>query len=596
MSNWKKWGGPLDESGAMWFVNRDEELEWLWEWASNVPNSYPSLALIGLRRTGKTAILHKLYNRLYHEQTKVMPVYISFAEYVRERKMITAFEFVKEYYEGYLRSYLAFKYRKPHLQARKAQHDQLVEFTLSVSDKMALEMIDLIGLYKERKDPLEKGRMSQVIALPRAFVREYETPTMIIIDEFQALTEVVDVNYNNRVYDVTNFFQHASETMDAPLIVSGSSVSMMIEQALGGSVSGRFDPIYIDALEEGDAVDMIIRLGDVYNIQTPPDLIQEVWEASKGYPYSIECMMRSRMIRQRNPSDSEWLEKFIIHMLTNRHSPLRVHYHEEYGKYITRMNPVTRQVLLWIIKHPKRRIFADEIAAELALKEADVQQSLDQLYEVDVIESTGWLSFEGPRDPMLRKYIRYQHNHEVEKLAPEQALDDIRTEINRIRGEASRKVGHLAEVIVAAVMSKFDQRVVDGKSYFGLIGDVELPNFQQLERREGIIKQGDYNEVDVIGEYRIPTDDPKVSKRGAWLVSVRYREQKMGEGEVKKFMGHAAVIQKEKQYDEVIHWYFSKRGFTQAGIRLLEGEGIFHSDVEQFNKLANLFGFLGLHF
>jgi len=84
--------------------------------------------------------------------------------------------------------------------------------------------------------------------------------------------------------------------------------------------------------------------------------------------------------------------------------------------------------------------------------------------------------------------------------------------------------------------------------------------------------------------------------KGAWLVSVRYRDKKMGVGEVEKFIQHAAATQQEKAYEQVTRWYFSKRGFTQDAQELLRDEGIFHSDVDEFNGLANLFGFLGLRF
>jgi len=46
----------------------------------------------------------------------------------------------------------------------------------------------------------------------------------------------------------------------------------------------------------------------------------------------------------------------------------------------------------------------------------------------------------------------------------------------------------------------------------------------------------------------------------------------------------------------VTRWYFSKQEFTDEAITLLQNEGIYYSDLAQFNALANLFGFLGLRF
>ncbi len=57
--------GPLEEPAGEWFVNRKEELDLFWKWATGIPHpGRRSYALIGLRRTGKTAILHRLFNRL----------------------------------------------------------------------------------------------------------------------------------------------------------------------------------------------------------------------------------------------------------------------------------------------------------------------------------------------------------------------------------------------------------------------------------------------------------------------------------------------------------------------------------------------------
>lgn len=140
-------------------------------------------------------------------------------------------------------------------------------------------------------------------------------------------------------------------------------------------------------------------------------------------------------------------------------------------------------MLLWIVKYPDRRIFADEIAAELQLEERKVQESLEKLNEADIITSTGWYSYAGPADPMARRYIEYSHAREVEKLAPEEATKNLLTEYQRLQGEMNRKVGHWAEIIVSGVMSSFDGRTVDGMSYFSAPGAITVPRFTTLERR-----------------------------------------------------------------------------------------------------------------
>lgn len=91
---------PLDDKAC---VNREYELDLFWTWATSVPKmAQNSFALVGLRRTGKTAILHRLFNRLFYEQKAVMPVYISFSEYLYSPESITVDEFAQEYFTWYM--------------------------------------------------------------------------------------------------------------------------------------------------------------------------------------------------------------------------------------------------------------------------------------------------------------------------------------------------------------------------------------------------------------------------------------------------------------------------------------------------------------
>jgi|688.fasta_scaffold292425_2 hypothetical protein len=153
--------GPLEAIGGDWFINRKEELDLFWQWATSVPERvHGSYALIGLRRTGKTAILHRLFNRLFHEQEKVIPVY-------------------------------------------------------------------------------------------------YNPDT-------------------KRVRDMTDSFQEAAETHWAPPLVSGSAVSMMVDNALGSGLAGRFSPWRLAPLAQEFAYTMIFRLGErnKITITEESDLVQ----------------------------------------------------------------------------------------------------------------------------------------------------------------------------------------------------------------------------------------------------------------------------------------------------------------------------------
>lgn len=595
--------GPLEESAGEWFVNRKEELDRYWKWATRFPNRIKgSEALIGLRRTGKTAILHKLFNRLFYEQDRMMPIYISFARYVNRPEPIDAYEFAKEYFSGFIRSYLAFRYRRPEFHVDKTKLDELRGFAKKIGDELALEWFHSYDIESVDKRTAAHSQMQWVINFPKGYAWTHDMPMVIIIDEFQVLTRVFNPD-SQRMRNLTDSFQEASETKWAPLLVSGSSVSMMVDDALGGMLSGRFHPLHLGPLSQEHALDMIFRLGAYSGVTVTEEFALEIWELTEGYPYPIECIMTSRSLAAEAFPDGDALEEVLLYELTQDRGALWSHYHKEYGKYINQVNggQTARKVLLWIIKHPKRRIFADTIAADLNLPEEKVRACLENLHAADIIRSTGWYSYEEPADPMLRRYIEYEHKREVEQLAPAAAAEDLVGEIRRIRGETSHKIGHMAESILAGVLRSFDDRDVDGESYFGQSGPIHLPKMAKVDQRSGVIQHGEISEIDVIAEPRparrtepINDIDMEQNERSVWLVSVRYRQQKMGVKAVTDFLRHADTVQAEKGYTTITRWYFSKAGFTEEATALLQAEGVYFSNLAQFNSLANHFGFLGL--
>lgn len=182
---------PLEDIVGDLFVDRHTELNMFWEWATSIPhrlgNSY---ALIGRRRTGKTAILVKLFNRLFNAQEQVLPVFISFARYLDRREPITSYDFAREYLTGYISSYLAFRHRRPTLLDRRLDLNGLRRVAEEVQDEYALDLFrQYDGVLAE---PTPYGLVQWAINFPRGEARIRNMPTAIIIDEFQVLTHVYD--------------------------------------------------------------------------------------------------------------------------------------------------------------------------------------------------------------------------------------------------------------------------------------------------------------------------------------------------------------------------------------------------------------------
>ncbi|MEM7531100.1 MAG: ATP-binding protein [Chloroflexota bacterium] len=591
---------PLPEPASDWFVNREDELNHFWQWTTSIPHAIPrrSYAITGARRIGKTAIINRLFNRLFLAQTRVMPVYITFAPYLGREKPIDAFEFAHDFFSGYLQSFLAFRHDMPELLHERRELRYLVSIVERVGDEILLNAVEAYFLGREGaiEHPTSALRpfANSQITVPAGIARARQIPTVVFIDEFQVLTRVLH-NESKEILPMTNAFQQAAESRWAPLVVSGSSTSMMVEQALGGMVSGRFRRQSLRPLSEKHTIKLVEQLGDYNGIPVNRTFSTAIWEITKGYPYPIEALLNSGHPLIDKLPDEDALKKIATDEIALELGELWTHYDTEYGKVLQLIdNDVTHQVLTWLTKQPEPKedgdlILADQLAVELDADERSVLKALDMLYKADIITRYG-PGYYAIADPMLRRYVTYTHSVQIQKLSIRVATQNLREDYNEKIGYANERVGHLAEIIICDVMKSFDDRQIEGQPYFNIPDIIELHHFIKLQRRAGIIEDGKPIEIDVIGEYNA-SDGESV---GAWMVQVRYKGKKTTRPDVVTYLEEVEKVRADRGYDEVIHWYFSKSGFTEPAKLLLQEEGVYHNDLHQFNDLAQIFGFMGL--
>ncbi|MCE7985384.1 MAG: hypothetical protein DYG89_29775 [Caldilinea sp. CFX5] len=585
---------PLEDELGELFVDRDKELNGFWQWAMRVPLYVPnnSHALIGRRRTGKTAILIKLYNRLFHEQDRVVPIFVSFARYLkRPEPQIFWGEFANEYLAGYLRSYLAFRYRQPDFVKDERGLDDLRPFIEQTQDELALKLLERYDRTLARPQFSVTDLAQWIVNAPRTEASAHNMPTVVIIDEFQILATAQNEERNLR-WSVTSLFQNAVETNWAPILVSGSAVSTLVHQALGGALSGRFSYHFIEPLPHEHAYDLVFRLGKRYGVTVNEELAEAIWQVTGGYPYSIEALMDSASPARERYPDLAALDEVVAFEISDVNGKLRQHNYEEFEKYSHLLNSglLTRKVMFWVTKYPDRLIDTEQIAAELGESLENVQASLKKLHQIDVISPVTLSRYNGPSDPMLRRYIEYHHYIEIEKLTPAEALKDWQAEYRQLQGRLNHFVGEVGEVYLHGVMQRFDGRTVEGATYFNQPGPIALPKFSKLERRGGIVKDGASVEIDILGETAAASDTPPT----LWLVQVKYLKSAVGEKAVADFLQQCTTVLQQRPATTVVRWYFSKSGFTRAARKLLQTEGVLYNDLPTFNHLARLFRFFGL--
>ncbi|MFQ5616489.1 MAG: hypothetical protein ACE5GO_08525, partial [Anaerolineales bacterium] len=57
----------------------------------------------------------------------------------------------------------------------------------------------------------------------------------------------------------------------------------------------------------------------------------------------------------------------------------------------------------------EEQIDVERVAQEIGIGWDDVQAALRKLHKADIVDRISWTLYQGPRDPMLRRYIEYNY-------------------------------------------------------------------------------------------------------------------------------------------------------------------------------------------
>lgn len=93
---------------------------------------------------------------------------------------ITVFEFAREYFGGYLRSYLAFRYNKPELFETQIQFEFLRNIAKEQTDELALEWLLHYDVNRASDHLPGHDTMQWAINFPKGYPRLNDMPTIII--------------------------------------------------------------------------------------------------------------------------------------------------------------------------------------------------------------------------------------------------------------------------------------------------------------------------------------------------------------------------------------------------------------------------------
>jgi DNA-binding Lrp family transcriptional regulator len=567
------------------FTNRKDELEFLWSLADKATRrAASSYCIIARKGVGKTALMLEFYRQLFTQQKKVVPFFVSFAEYQSKPGVVqlTLEKFISKLFVTFAFQYGAFKSGKfsspPELPETVSAQK---EFFASLDDRL-LEREFLNHLHALETNDIE-GAFDHAVAFARSMTLRRGEAGIVMIDEFQVLTEVYDDRYKN-FRNITEWFQKPAEARWCPMVVSGSAVSLVVDTVMGGLLARRFGPYYLDPFAPPHGLEYAHKLGRKQQVKLSEEAAAEIHRLTGGNPYYIWCFFNSLGLKDEDLSTLEKIAELYTFETIDRKGKIRQFWDTHFKAVADKINHerIGLQVL-YQLAVAKQEVRINEVATNLGVPPETARRVLKNLEEADLIErQTGPLYpiYHRITDPILAAYVEREYQTVIAGQSLETFIQAQLQALRKRAGDAARILGEAAELKTRLVLLSFAGQEVDAAAVFNLeSGPLRLPKFNKVEHRTGLVIKGEMIEFDLLAE-----------GEETWLVEVKYRKTPVRAADVEKFL---KKLSKTKGWSRPAKlpagkrlWFFSRRGFDEQAAARLRELNILHSDILGFNALC----------
>lgn len=555
------------------FVNRARELAEFASVLEDTARGRPRhVALLGLRRIGKTVLLDEVRRR--HPTSAIG--YLALDEVVS-----TPEDFARAFLFEVLRS------------VRGAATSE----ELYLADEALLGMAE--GLHPDLVPPTAEilrlvregsygALLVAVMRFPAVTSTTLDRPLLLMLDEFQEITRL------GSYPAAENLLGTLRAALDRPgrvsFAVAGSRVTAM-RNLLGGSENPlltRFQQLELLPFDAVSTEELTTLIWDAGRLTYDPDAAVRLQKLVGGWPFYVQAIAaHTRKIAEgrdnRVTSDLVDLAfqrevfgrganvgqncRYLLEAATRTDAESLRNTLESALRAIARTEPVTRLGLV-------RRLARHH-------PHAQVHRAINRLIENDFVgEEDGTLTL---LDPVFALWLTV----EPTRRDPEAALDPkvVKRLVSwhEARHAADRQeIGALFEKRLENLVRQFKGQVVDGR-LFGVEGDVRLPVVRDAGKVRVADPGGKYGdgpdtyEVDVVTSGLGPED--------VWGVEAKHRRSAIAEAMVRRFKKNADAIARAKGQELARLWIVAPRGIRPDAAELARGAGILFSGMRQLDKL-----------
>ncbi|MCP4753106.1 MAG: hypothetical protein GY866_19635, partial [Proteobacteria bacterium] len=233
--------------------------------------------------------------------------------------------------------------------------------------------------------PKDQVNLPEKVAvnLPRSLSDVDDSSIVMFLDEFQ------NTHLPQYKFRIVGFMQNAVESPTCPHFVTGSAMSILVNEILGrGALFGRFDSEDIQPFTDYHGKELVLKAKSYYRAEIPEIMAPVISDRCGGNPFYITALVRQAVKQEKAVASEKVLNELLG--LDVSSGFIWAELSDQVERWMERINgkKITKWILYLAALDPEERISLERIREELWRREkTDVP--LNEIKEVLVKLSRG---------------------------------------------------------------------------------------------------------------------------------------------------------------------------------------------------------------
>ncbi len=562
------------------FTGRKQEMTYLLKWIDKIKKELSqSTALLSRRKTGKTAILQRLYNLTFEKNDGVIPFYYE----VKEGKR-WAIDFSQDFYLTFIFQYIAFKTRKEEYVELSMRQRKTFADAISAAQQIGQYLVeDIVGMERLIR---ERSGLSWDAAreAPYALTLRHDERVLQIVDEFQYLNREIywDEAKTNQANDFAAGYMSTAEYKNAPLLIAGSWVGWLMNDLIM-MLPGRFKFYSLGDLPQDEAIEMIYRYSLVEDIPVTEESVHLMASLTEGSPFYISRLFRSSY-SGKDLTTQEGVLQTLEFETFHENGEIRGTWLEYINSAFPRINEqYAKKIVLFLSKHRDKSFSRQALKRELGLDMSDheLDKKLQALLRSDII-GENYFKYHGIQDNIFDKVFRGRYGSEIEEFEPSELHDEYQALFEELKkkylslsGEYNRYKGAFAEfMIIQHLQTAWQKNALYCSMMQNLPADFEFGEYGNIWPYHSPPLHEPAFQIDVLARAQDGKTTPLTL-----IGEVKHRQTiKFSLAEAEEFVVKVQELIQLEKIAQYLLFVFSSAGFTKEALDYLQTQGIAWSE------------------